>query len=271
MTRQSAPQPPPCRIYSQYPAEQAAYEILHFWFDKMEKRLAEEPGKVMTEANAVCGHAHWLLDGRMVASPDAGFSDDPLPDYAADDHFPEDCIEGLGKRELMNLADGARAWVNHPTFIRLPDDHYMGSSLTPTEVVETRMVKAVAQPLRPYAISNMIDVVVNDDKKLIRVDGKDCLIDLDVPKHAMIAGSGYVRHIRMKVPQLDIVGHPSCFETLDEVSLINHLCYGTGYSPLFFASWRATYDVVPSDDGVSVEYTLSLPPEIVSCLTAMGV
>ena len=30
----------PCRIYSQYAAEQAAYEIMHYWFEKMEKRLA---------------------------------------------------------------------------------------------------------------------------------------------------------------------------------------------------------------------------------------
>lgn len=260
-----------CRIYSQYAAEQAAYEIMHYWFEKMEKRLAKESGNVMTGLNAVCGHTHWLLDGRMVSGPSVRDAANPLPAYAADDHTPEDCIEGLGKNDLLELAYEAKAWLENPTFIRLPDDHYMGTPMAPAEIVETRQVKGFAQPLRPYAVSNMVDVVVNDDKQLVRVAGKECLIKLDIPKHAMIAGSGYVKHIRMKIPQLDIVGQPSCFETLDEVSLINHLCYGTGYSPLHFASWRATYEVVSSEEEVSLEYTLSIPPEIVRYLTAMGV
>jgi len=271
MSKQSAPQRPPCRIYSLYAVEQAAYEIMHFWFDKMAKRLAEEPGNVMTEQNAVCGHAHWLLDGRMVASPDAGDPDNPLPQQAAGNHFSEDCIEGLGWRELLDLADDARAWVNNPTFIRLPANHYMGSPLTPAEVVETRMVRGVAQPQRPYAIKDMIDVVVNDDNEVIRIGDEECLIDLDEPKHGMLAGGGYVKHITMRMPQLDIVGQPSCFETLDEASLISHLCYGTGYSPLFFASWRATFEVVPSELNPSLEYTISVPRSIVRCLSSIGV
>ncbi|WP_088828053.1 hypothetical protein [Marinobacter sp. es.048] len=71
--------------------EQAAFEIMHYWF------------------------------GRVVASLDSGDSDNPLQAHAADNHFPENCIEGLGWRELLDMADDAQASVTNPTFIRLPD------------------------------------------------------------------------------------------------------------------------------------------------------
>ncbi|SNC68115.1 hypothetical protein SAMN04487881_2179 [Marinobacter sp. es.048] len=58
--------------------------------------------------------------------------------------------------------------------------------------------------------------MVNDDKEITQVYRKECLLDLDIPKHAMLPGGGYVKHIMMRMPHLDVVGQPSSFKTLNE-------------------------------------------------------
>lgn len=54
---------------------------------------------------------------------------------------------------------------------------------------------------------------------------------------------------------------PSCFDTLDNVSLPHHLCYGIRFSPMLFASRKANYYVVQDENEAAMEYTwLALLP-----------
>jgi hypothetical protein len=70
----------------------------------------------------------------------------------------------------------------------------------------------------------------------------------------------------MYVPELELIGRPSCFDLLDTPQLLKHLCHGTGFSPLSNARDSASWEVKASDGSISMEYQFSLSPDVVRVL-----
>lgn len=256
-------------LYSQYPLEQAVFEQFVEISKRVEALLLEQPDNTVT--TPIGGHGYFLAAGVLLASPNVGFDATPITN---EDLFfarkPVD-IEGMAYGDIFGIIQSTMEWLESPAFVTL--DRPIGP-LTPDQAKHVQKPEFSGKDYRlgskhqyqhrPYYRDTVSVTVVNRGwfgTAETSINGTPVEFQLNEASLALLAGSALVSHIRMVLPMLSEFGKPSAFHILNSDELLDHLCYGTSFSPNTGA--HSTQVEVTEGPEHRMEYVLNIPQYLV--------
>lgn len=257
---------------------QAAFEMALYWLKKVEERLAQERGKVITPYLRFLDQSCWLIDGDLVMSESMELDGDPLPEEVVETAMMPQDMRDESAEYWFKMATEAQDWLCYPKCIRLPDDHYIGSkqSLSKPVGYERDVFDLDSFPL--HQCPTMKDYVK-------AVYSGECIGFFDeYPDHfpvcedifRILKNKAYVTRIVMRMTDLERIGRPSFFRTLEHDDLLVFLCAGSPFYRIH-GEEKVGVEVLPSDDiwsvpgpSIDIEYEIHVSPEDAQEIKRLG-